>query len=71
VQERMTVQIAEFIQEVLHPKGVAVVIQGSHMCMVMRGIKKANAIMTTSHMLGSFRKDSKTRNEFMNHIDPK
>lgn len=55
VQERMTVQIAEFIQEVLHPRGVGVVIQASHMCMIMRGIKKANTIMTTSAMLGSFR----------------
>ena len=68
VQERMTVQIADFIDEVLHPRGVAVVIEGSHMCMVMRGIKKANAMMTTSHMIGSFREDLKTRNEFMNHI---
>lgn len=68
VQERMTVQIADFIEEVLHPRGVAVVIEGSHMCMVMRGIKKANASMTTSHMIGSFREDMKTRNEFMNHI---
>jgi GTP cyclohydrolase I len=68
VQERMTVQIADFIDEVLHPRGVAVVIEGSHMCMVMRGIKKANASMTTSHMIGSFRDDMKTRNEFMNHI---
>ncbi len=71
VQERMTVQIADFVQEVLHPNGVAVVVEGSHLCMVMRGIKKANAVMTTSHMLGSFRTDSKTRNEFMNHLDAK
>lgn len=71
VQERMTVQIADFIDEVLHPKGVAVVIEGTHMCMVMRGVKKANAIMTTSHMLGGFRTEAKTRNEFMNHIDPR
>jgi GTP cyclohydrolase I len=68
VQERMTKQIAEFLQEVLHPKGVAVVVEGAHMCSMMRGVKKANASMTTSTMLGSFRNDSKTRAEFMNHI---
>ena len=69
VQERMTVQIADFINEVLHPEGVAVVIEGSHMCMTMRGIKKANAFMKTSHLLGTFRTDAKTRSEFMNHIN--
>jgi len=68
VQERMTKQIAEFLQEVLHPKGVAVVVEGAHMCSMMRGVKKANASMTTSTMLGSFRNDPKTRAEFMNHI---
>jgi len=68
VQERMTKQIAEFLQEVLHPKGVAVVVEGAHMCSMMRGVKKANASMTTSTMLGSFREDSKTRAEFMDHI---
>ncbi len=68
VQERMTVQIAEFIEEVLHPRGVAVVVEGAHMCMMMRGIKKANAVMSTSSMLGSFRESAKTRSEFMEHI---
>jgi GTP cyclohydrolase I len=68
VQERMTRQIADFIQEVLHPKGVAVVIEGAHMCSMMRGVKKANATMTTSAMLGSFRESSKTRAEFMGHV---
>jgi GTP cyclohydrolase I len=68
VQERMTKQIADFLQEVLHPKGVAVVVEGAHMCSMMRGVKKANASMTTSTMLGNFREDSKTRAEFMNHI---
>ena len=68
VQERMTKQIAEFIQEVLHPKGVAVVVEGAHMCSMMRGVKKPNATMTTSTMLGSFREDPKTRAEFMSHI---
>jgi GTP cyclohydrolase I len=69
VQERLTVQIADFLQEVLHPYGVGVVVEGSHMCMTMRGIKKANAFMKTSHLLGIFRTDGKTRNEFMNHIN--
>jgi GTP cyclohydrolase I len=68
VQERMTKQIAEFLQEVLHPKGVAVVVEGAHMCSMMRGVKKANATMATSTMLGTFRADPKTRSEFMNHI---
>jgi GTP cyclohydrolase I len=68
VQERMTKQIADLIQEVLHPKGVAVVVEGSHMCSMMRGVKKPNATMTTSAMLGSFRDDPKTRAEFMGHI---
>jgi GTP cyclohydrolase I len=68
VQERMTKQIAEFIQEVLHPQGVAVVLEGAHMCSMMRGVKKANASMTTSTMLGNFREDPKTRAEFMEHI---
>jgi len=69
VQERMTKQIAEFIQEVLHPQGVAVVVEGAHMCSMMRGVKKPNASMTTSSMLGSFREDPKTRAEFMGHIN--
>ena len=68
VQERMTKQIADFLEEVLHPLGVAVVVEGAHMCSMMRGVKKANASMTTSTMLGGFRQDSKTRAEFMNHI---
>jgi GTP cyclohydrolase I len=67
VQERMTTQIADFIQEVLHPQGVAVVVEGAHMCSMMRGVKKANASMTTSTMRGNFRK-RKTRREFFEHI---
>ena len=65
VQERMTVQIADFIEEVLQPQGVAVIVEGMHMCMVMRGVKKANATMTTSAMRGSFKKNATTRAEFM------
>ena len=68
VQERMTRQIADFIQEVIHPQGVAVVLEAAHMCSMMRGVKKANAIMTTSAMLGEFRDCEKCRAEFMGHI---
>jgi GTP cyclohydrolase IA len=68
VQERMTQQIAEFLQETLHPKGVAVVVQGLHMCAAMRGVKKANARMTTSAMLGQFKTDQTIRSEFFEHI---
>lgn len=68
VQERMTQQIADFISEVLHADGVAVVVEGAHMCSMMRGIKKANASMVTSAVLGTFKSDPKTRSEFMEHI---
>jgi GTP cyclohydrolase I len=68
VQERMTQQIAELLMNRLHPLGVAVVVQGLHMCAAMRGVKKANARMTTSAMLGSFRKNQSTRAEFFEHI---
>jgi len=68
VQERMTVQIADFINAHLEPTGVAVVAEGVHMCSVMRGVKKANASMVTSAMRGIFRDDPKTRAEFMAHV---
>jgi len=68
VQERMTRQIAEFINEVLDPMGVAVVAEGVHMCSMMRGVKKAESSMTTSAMLGTFRENSVTRGEFMEHL---
>lgn len=68
VQERMTVEIADFLNETLAPRGVAVVAQGVHMCSVMRGVRKENASMITSAMRGVFRKDSKTRAEFMGLI---
>ena len=68
VQERMTQQIAEFIQDVINPWGVGVVIEGQHLCMMMRGIKKEQAKMTTSAMLGGFRKRLETRMEFLNRI---
>jgi GTP cyclohydrolase I len=69
VQERMTGEIANLIQDAIQPKGVGVVIDGMHMCSIMRGVKKANATMTTSKMLGVFKENLKTRNEFMNHIN--
>jgi GTP cyclohydrolase I len=68
VQERMTQQIAEFLDETLHPVGVAVVAEGLHMCAAMRGVKKANARMTTSAMIGTFRDNRATREEFFQHI---
>ena len=68
VQERLTVQIADFINTHLEPQGVAVVAEGVHMCSVMRGVKKANASMVTSAMRGVFRDDPKTRQEFMAHL---
>jgi GTP cyclohydrolase IA len=68
VQERMTHQIAEFINQVLEPKGVAVVLEGVHMCSMMRGVKKHDSSMTTSAMLGCFRDDQRTRAEFMSHL---
>ncbi|MEP6986401.1 MAG: GTP cyclohydrolase I FolE [Chloroflexota bacterium] len=68
VQERMTRQIANFINEVLDPMGVAVVIDGKHMCSMMRGVEKHDSSMTTSTMLGIFRDNQSTRNEFMAHL---
>lgn len=68
VQERMTHQIADFINEILQPQGVAVVAEGVHMCSLMRGVKKSDSSMTTSAMLGMFRDDATTRSEFMMHL---
>jgi GTP cyclohydrolase I len=68
VQERMTAQIANTIQEVLKPKGVAVVVDASHQCMTMRGVRKPGVSMVTSHMLGGFRTDISTRREFFSII---
>jgi len=68
VQERMTHQIAEYLQFVLKPQGVAVVVEGLHMCMMLRGVKKHNSRMTTSTMLGVFREDMSTRMEFLDNI---
>lgn len=68
VQERMTRQIAELVDELLHPKGVAVVVEGLHLCSVMRGVKKHDARMTTSSMSGAFRTNLPTRQEFLDNI---
>ena len=69
VQERMTVQIAEAVQEVLSAKGVAVVSEAAHLCMMMRGVAKQASTTTTSCMLGAFRSDARTRSEFMSLIN--
>jgi GTP cyclohydrolase I len=68
VQERMTREIADTIDEILEPQGVAVVVEGSHMCSMMRGVKKQEASMVTSAMLGCFKENNKTRSEFLNHL---
>ncbi len=69
VQERMTRQIADFLMERLAPKGVGVVIEASHLCAVMRGVRKPGTIMTTSHVLGLFRTADRTRAEFFSHLE--
>ena len=71
VQERMTTQIAECLDKILQPKGVAVVIEALHLCMSMRGVEKQNSYTTTSSMLGSFKKDARTRAEFLELIKSK
>ena len=69
VQEKMTAQIANCICEVLSPKGVGVVIEAAHQCMTTRGVHKTDVTMVTSQMLGTFRKDARTRAEFLRMID--
>jgi len=68
VQEKLTAQIATCISEVLHPRGVGVVVDAVHQCMTTRGIHKPGTTMVTSRMLGPFRTDQKTRREFLAHI---
>jgi GTP cyclohydrolase I len=65
IQEKMTVQIANAVNEILQPKGVAVVIEAVHQCMTTRGVQKPEVVMTTSRMLGAFREDAATRREFL------
>ena len=68
VQERMTQQVATFLMERLNPKGVACVVEATHLCTVMRGVRKQEASMVTSAMLGTFRADARTRSEFLTFI---
>ncbi|MDD5664308.1 MAG: GTP cyclohydrolase I FolE [Victivallaceae bacterium] len=68
IQERLTHQTAQSIMDVLDCEGVGVVMEAQHMCMLMRGVEKQNSVMTTSAMLGSFRKEASTRNEFLKQI---
>jgi GTP cyclohydrolase I len=68
VQERLTVQIAETIQNAIQPQGVGVVVEARHLCVMMRGVEKQHSAAVTSHMLGSFRSSDKTREEFLSLI---
>lgn len=71
VQEKLTKQIAESLFEITGAKGVGVIIEAKHLCMMMRGVEKQNSIMTTSVMLGSFRSDRRTRSEFLSLVQHK
>jgi GTP cyclohydrolase I len=68
LQERMTEEIADFLEDALHPCGVGVVVEALHLCMAIRGVKKANARMVTSAVRGSFKENLNTRSEFFAHI---
>lgn len=68
VQERMTQEIASFLGSLIDPSGVGVVVEGTHMCTVMRGVRKQDPRMVTSAVMGSFRKNAATRDEFMEHL---
>jgi len=65
IQERLTNQIAQVIEDTLHPLGVGVVVEATHLCMLMRGVEKQNSFALTSAMLGAFRNDARTRSEFL------
>ncbi|HEY2379910.1 MAG TPA: GTP cyclohydrolase I FolE [Terriglobia bacterium] len=65
VQERLTTQIADTINNKIHPRGVAVVVEAQHLCMIMRGVEKQNSVAVTSSMLGAFKDNQNTRNEFL------
>ena len=69
VQERMTQQVADFLQERLNPYGVGVVIEAEHLCLAMRGVQKGGATLVTSAILGAFRANKQTRDEFMAHLE--
>jgi GTP cyclohydrolase I len=65
IQENLTMQIADALMNMLHPRGVGVVIEAKHLCMMMRGVEKQNSVMTTSCLLGTFKEDARTRSEFL------
>ncbi|MDQ2918559.1 MAG: GTP cyclohydrolase I FolE [Verrucomicrobiota bacterium] len=69
IQENLTTQIAEALMDVLHPLGVAVVIEAKHLCMMMRGVEKQNSIMKTSSLRGCFAEDARTRSEFLSLLN--
>ena len=69
VQERMTQQVADFLMDRLDPKGVGVVVEATHLCATMRGVRKPGTLMTTSAVLGLFRSSDKSRAEFLSHLD--
>lgn len=71
VQERLTTQIAETINTKIDPKGVAVVIEAQHLCMIMRGVEKQNSVAVTSSMLGDFKENQNTRSEFLSLLHPR
>ena len=71
VQERLTKEIAETIREKVKPRGVAVVIEAQHLCMIMRGVEKQHSVAVTSAMFGAFKQDQNTRNEFLNLVHSK
>jgi GTP cyclohydrolase IA len=71
VQERLTAEIADCLQQVLQPRGVGVVVEAQHHCMTSRGVHQRGVTMTTSRMLGSFRSDARTRSEFLRHVEPR
>ena len=71
VQERLTVEIAHALQDAIHPRGVGVVIEAMHLCMIMRGVEKQNSVAVTSCMLGAFRGQHQTREEFLSLIQKK
>jgi len=68
VQERLTMEVAETINNSIRPKGVAVVVEAQHLCMIMRGVEKQNSVAVTSSMLGAFKDNQNTRNEFLNLV---
>jgi GTP cyclohydrolase I len=69
IQENLTMQIADALMKALHPRGVGVVIEAKHLCMMMRGVEKQNSVMKTSCLLGVFKEDARTRSEFLSLLN--